>query len=56
MLVVHLPETKKELKDLCSQEIHILFTEMSLIKLVFNIIWLIVNEKTSLKKLSEIKL
>ena len=35
--VVHLPKTKKELKSL--------FTEMSLIKLVFNMIWLMVNQK-----------
>ena len=27
----HLPETKKELKNLCRQEIEILFTEMSMI-------------------------
>ena len=26
----HLPETKKELKNLCRQEIEILFTEMSM--------------------------
>ena len=36
----------KELKNLCRQEIRILFTEMSLIKLVFNMIWLMWNQKT----------
>ena len=35
MHVVHLPETKKELKSLCRLEIHILFTEMNLIKACF---------------------
>ena len=45
VLVVHLPETKKELKILCRQEIQILFTEMSLIRLVFNTIWFMVNQK-----------
>ena len=46
LLVVHLPETKKELKSLCRLEIQILFTEMSLIRLVFNMIWLMANQKT----------
>ena len=36
--------TKKELKSLWRQEIQILFTEMSSIKLVFNI-WLMTNQK-----------
>ena len=35
MLVVRLLKTKKELKNLCRQEIQILFTEMSLIKIYF---------------------
>ena len=39
------PKIKKELKSLCRQEIQILFTEMSLIKLVFNMIWLMANQK-----------
>ena len=43
--VVHLPETKKELNNLCRQEIHILFTEMNLIRLVFYTIWPMVNQK-----------
>ena len=38
MLVVHLPETKKELKDLCRQELQALFTKRSLIKLTFYLI------------------
>ena len=37
---------KKELKNLCRLEIEILFTEMSLIKFSFNMIWLMVNLKT----------
>ena len=35
----------KELKNLCRQETQILFTEMSLIRLVFNMIWLMANQK-----------
>ena len=46
VLVVDLPETKKELKNLCRQEIQILFTEISLIRLVFNMIWLMENQKS----------
>ena len=42
--VVHSPEIKKQLKSLCRQDIQILFTEMSFIKLVSNIIWLIKNQ------------
>ena len=37
--------TKNELKNLCRQEIQILFTKMIFIKLVFNMIWLMVNQK-----------
>ena len=36
---------KKEMKSLCKLEIQILFTEMNLIKLVFNMIRLMVNQK-----------
>ena len=36
---------KKELKSLCRQVIEILFIEMSLIKFVFNMIQLMVNQK-----------
>ena len=43
---VHLPKTKKELKSLCRQEIQILFTETNLIKLVFNMIWLMAKQNT----------
>ena len=35
---------KKELKSLSRQEIQILFREMILIKLAFNMIWLMVNQ------------
>ena len=45
VLVVHLLETKKELKNLCRQETQILFTKMSLIKLVFKMKWLMANQK-----------
>ena len=38
VLVIHLPEIEKELKSLWRQVIQILFKEMSLIKLVFNVI------------------
>ena len=31
---------KERLKNLCRLEIHILFTEMNLIMVVFNMIWL----------------
>ena len=34
-------ETKKLLKNLCKLEIQILFTKMSLVKFVFDMIWLI---------------
>ena len=48
-VVVHLPETKKELKSLCRQDIQILFTEMSLIRLVFNMIWFMAIKRLSKK-------
>ena len=49
-LVVHLLKTKKELKSLCKQETQIIFTKMTLIKLVFSMIWLMVNIKICLKE------
>ena len=45
VLVIHLLKTKKELKSLCKLEIQTLFTKMSLIKLVFNMKWLITKQK-----------
>ena len=36
---------KKELKSLCKLEIQILFIKMNLIKLVFNMLWLMENQK-----------
>ena len=45
----------KKLKSLCRLEIQILFIKMNLIRLVFNIIWLIENEKTYQKELNQIK-
>ena len=55
MLLVHSPETKKELKRLCQLEIQILLTEMSLTKLAFNTIWLKVNQKIYQKELNQIE-
>ena len=37
---------KKEFKNLCKQEIQIIFTGMNFIKLVFNMTWLTANIKT----------
>ena len=47
LLAVLLQKTKRELKILCRLGIQILFTEMSLIKLAFSMIWLMVNQKIS---------
>ena len=55
VLVVHSPETKKELKSLCREETQILFTETSLIKLVFNMIWFTASQKTLQKELNQTK-
>ena len=44
VLMFYLLERKKELKIFCRLEIPILFREMSLIKPVFNMIWLMVNQ------------
>ena len=44
--MVQLLKTKKKLKRLSRLEIQILFTEKSLIKPVFSMIWLMVNQKT----------
>ena len=38
-------KTKKELKDLCKKEIQIKFIKMIWIKLVFSMIWLMVQIK-----------
>ena len=46
----HLQKIKKELKSLCKVAIQILFTKMSLIKHVFNMIWPIVNQKDLVKR------
>ena len=50
LLVIHLPKTKKEFKNLCRQEIQILYIKIILTKLVFNMIWLMINAKTWLKE------
>ena len=44
VLVVHLLKPKKELKSLFRLEIQILFIKMNLIKLVFNMIWLMAKQ------------
>ena len=38
-------KNKEKLKNLCKQEIRILFKKVNLIKLVFNVIWVIFNQK-----------
>ena len=43
--IVHLQKTKKGLESLCKVVIQILFTKMSFIKHVFNMIWPMVNQK-----------
>ena len=43
--LVYLLKTKKELKNLRRQKIQISFTKIILIKLVFNMLWLMVNQK-----------
>ena len=53
--LVYSQKTKKELKNLCKQEIQILFKKMSSMKLVFNMIWLMVNQKTYQKQLNQTK-
>ena len=48
--MVQLLKRKKQLKNLCKEEIQIILREMILIKLVFNMIWLMVNIKILLKE------
>ena len=38
-------KSKEGIEKLCRLEMQILFTEMSLIRLVFNLIWLMANQK-----------
>ena len=47
-LVEHLQIISREFKSLCKQEIQIIFTrtKMILLKLVFNMTWLMANIKT----------
>ena len=47
MLVVHLPKTKKEFMQTGNTDF---IYKMSLIRLVFNMIWLMVNRKNFNKK------
>ena len=46
---------KEELKNLCRQELQILFTKANLINLVFNMIWLMAKQKVYQKELSQTK-
>ena len=55
VLVFHLQKTKKELKSLCRPERQILFKDMSSIKLVFNVIWLMVNQKHKDNEIKHLK-
>ena len=48
-------KTKKELKSLCRLERQILFKDMSSIKLVFNVIWLMVNQKHKDNEIKHLK-
>ena len=41
----HLKKIKKELRSLCKPVIQILFIDMSLMRLVFSMIWPMVNQK-----------
>ena len=40
LLVDHLLKTRKEFKSLRKQDIQTIFTKMNLVRLVFNMIWL----------------
>ena len=53
VLVVHSQKTKKQLKNLCRRERQILFMKTILIKPVFNMIWLIVNQKLAKRTQSD---
>ena len=44
---------KERIESLCRLGIHILFTEMNLINLVLNMIWLMANQKTWQKELNQ---
>ena len=48
-------KNKEKLKNLCKQETQIIFTRMILIKVDFNMIWLMVDTKIWLKEHNEIK-
>ena len=50
VLMLYLPEPKKELKNLCRLEIHILFRETNLIKLTFNMIYITYGKSKDLAK------
>ena len=43
-------KNKERIENLCKLEIQILFIKMNLVKLDFNMIWLMVNQKIQLKK------
>ena len=50
-----LQRAKKKLKRLCRLKIQVLFTKTSLMKPVFNMIWLMFNQKVYKKELNQTK-
>ena len=50
MLLVHLLKTRKQFKKLRKQEIQIIIMKLVSIKLIFNVIWLMINIKNFIKK------
>ena len=50
MLLVHLLKTRKQFKKLRKQEIQIIIMKLVSIKLIFNVIWLMINIKNFTKK------
>ena len=48
-------KTKKKIKTLCRLEIQVLFTKISLIKPVLNMIWVMFNQKVYQKELNQTK-
>ena len=56
VVVVHLLKIKKEFKILFKQEIQIIFIGMIWIKLVFSMIWFMVDINIWLKEQSQVKI
>ena len=53
MLVDHLLKIKKELKKFKKQKIQTIFTKMNLVRLVFNIIWLMAFKDLAKRTVSD---